>query len=573
MISMKSILIILSFYSCSLFAQPAIISHRDIFTPVVATNGMVVTASPLASKAGVEVLKKGGNAVDAAVTVGLVMAVTYPRAGNIGGGGFMLIDSVKSAGVVSIDYREKAPEKSFRDMFLDQSGNPDYRLSQFSHRSVGVPGTLAGFALALEKYGTISLAEALKPAIKLAEEGFVVSVDFFKDIQRRAKRLKSWPATQAVFFKKGGGLYQVGERFFQKDLANTLRQVAKQGISAFYQGKIADLLVKDMQANQGLMTKTDLQKYKAVLRKPIQGKYRGYDVYSMAPPSSGGIHIVQMLNMLEAYNLNELGHNSAATIHLLTEVMKRAYADRSKHLGDPDFSTVEDQWLTSKAYAKQLVTSINSEKITPSEQISPSLVPSYESDQTTHFSIVDKEGSVVSNTYTLNFSYGTGRIAKGTGILLNNEMDDFSIKPGVPNAYGLIGGALNAVEPYKRMLSSMSPTIVKKNGQPVIVTGSPGGSRIITTTLQVILNIIDHRMNLQEAVNAVRIHHQWLPDKLRIEEGLSLDTLNVLKLMGYNPVNSNTMGATASILIDYQKNLKIFHGASDPRRSGLAVGY
>jgi gamma-glutamyltranspeptidase/glutathione hydrolase len=528
-------------------------AYADILTPTIAKHGMVVTGEDIAAQVGIEVLQKGGNAIDAAVTVGFVKAVTYPQAGNIGGGGFMLIYSAKTKQVIAIDYREKAPAKATRNMFLDQKGNVNSNLSRFSHLSAGVPGTVAGMAMALEKYGTISLAEALAPAIALAEQGFIIK----------------HPRAVAIFVKPDGSLYQTGDRFVQTDLANTLKAIANQGIKAFYQGKIADLIVKDMQAHGGLISKQDLANYQPVLRKPIHGTYRAYDIYSMSPPSSGGVHIVQILNILENYDIGLLGHNTAATIHLMAEAMKRAYADRSKYLGDTDFVTVPITGLTSKAYAATLSQQINRQKVTLSQEILPGKPSDYESNETTHYSIVDKDGNAVSNTYTLNFSFGSRIMVKGAGFLLNNEMDDFSAKPGVVNAYGLIGGTANAIEPHKRMLSSMSPTIVLKDAKPFIVTGSPGGSRIITTTLQVIMNVIDHKMNIQEAVNAVRIHHQWFPDEIRIEKGLNRDTINLLTDMKHVVVIKNPMGAAASILID---NTTLY-GANDPRRQGIAVGY
>jgi len=550
-------------------AQQAIISERDIFTPTIATNGMVVTGEEIAAQIGVEVLQKGGNAVDAAVTIGFVKAVTYPRAGNLGGGGFMLIYSAKTKKVIAIDYREKAPLKATRDMFLDKKGNVDSKLSRFSYLSAGVPGTVAGMAMALEKYGTLSLADALAPAIVIAEKGFIITPAFSDDIKKMAKRFKKHPTTAAIFFKPDGSFYQAGDRFVQNDLANTLKAIAKQGIKAFYEGEIADLIVKDMEAHGGLISKKDLAQYQPKIRKPIHGTYRGHDIYSMSPPSSGGVHIIQIMNLLENYDIGLLGHNSAATIHLMAEAMKRAYADRSKYLGDTDFVSVPLTGLTSKTYAAALSQQINRQKASLSQDILPGKPTLYESNETTHYSVVDKEGNAVSNTYTINFSFGSGIVVNGAGFLLNNEMDDFSAKPGVANGYGLIGGTANAIEPQKRMLSSMSPTIMLKDGKPFIVTGSPGGSRIITTTLQVILNVIDHKLNIQEATNAVRIHHQWLPDEIRVEKGLSLDTINLLTEKGHKVVVKNTMGAAASILID-QNTL---YGSNDPRRQGMALGY
>ncbi len=554
---MKNIALIILFILISL---PAIASPQEIFYPIEAQNGMVVTSEPIATQIGINILKLGGNAIDAAVAVGFAMAVTYPRAGNIGGGGFMLIHSAKTGQVVTIDYRETAPALAHRDMFLNKAGEVDNQLSRFSHLAAGVPGTVAGLALALEKYGSLSLAEVLAPAIQLAEQGFVVT-------PKLSREFKNLSPTPTIFLKPDGNFYEAGDILIQTYLAKTLKLIAKQGIKAFYQGEIAELIVKEMQAHGGLISKTDLAHYKAVIRKPVHGTYRGYDIYSMSPPSSGGVHIVQMLNMLENDDIATSGHNSATTIHIMTEAMKRAYADRSKYLGDPDFVTIPD--LTSKNYAAQLRAKFNLSQATTSEDILPGTPPTYESDETTHYSVVDKAGNAVSNTYTLNFSYGSRKVVQGAGFLLNNEMDDFSAKPGVPNAYGLIGGTANAIEPNKRMLSSMSPTIVLKDGKAFLVTGSPGGSRIITTTLQVIMNVIDHQMNLQTAVNAVRIHHQWLPDELRVEKGLNLDTMQLLKARGHRIVIKNPMGAASSILVD--KN--IFYGAADPRRGGLALGF
>jgi len=564
------IIISLLFVTTLAIAAP-IIMPQAIFTPTQAKHGMVVTGEPMATRIGVSVLQNGGNAIDAAVTIGFVMAVTYPQAGNIGGGGFMLVYSAKTGKVTAIDYREKAPLLATRDMFLDEQGNVDSNLSRFSYLSVGVPGTVAGMAMALKKYGTLSLRDALAPAIQLAEEGFVITPALSDSLKKKAKNLKKHQATAAIFFKPDGSFYEPGERLVQSDLAKILQAIAKQGIQAFYQGKVADLIATDMKQHGGLITKADLANYQPKQREPIHGTYRGYDVFSMSPPSSGGTHIVQILNILEHYDIRSLGHNTAATIHLMAEAMKRAYADRSKYLADTDFIAVPLDGLTSKAYAATLSQQINRLKASVSQDILQGKPIDYESNETTHYSIVDQEGNAVSNTYTLNFSYGSGIVIKGTGILLNNEMDDFSAKPGEPNAYGLIGSTANAIEPRKRMLSSMSPTIVLTNGKPFIITGSPGGSRIITTTLQVILNVIDHQMNIQEAVNAIRVHHQWFPDEIRIEKGLNLDTVRLLTTMGHKISVKDTMGAASSILIN-QKN-KRYYGASDPRRKGMALGY
>lgn len=537
--------------------------------PVIGSKGMVATSHHLASQVAHEVLAAGGNAVDAAVTAGFALAVTQPRSGNIGGGGFMLISSESSGQVEAIDYREKAPKAAFETMFQDEAGEVVKQRSRFSHLSAGVPGTVAGLALALERHGTISLAEAISPAIALAEQGFAVPERFSRGLKDREKRLRKWPSSAAVFYKPDGGYYETGEVFKQPDLAATLRRIAEQGVDGFYQGETARLIVEEMARHDGLITLDDLASYQPQVREPVQGNYRGFDVYSMSPPSSGGTHIVQILNTLEGYDIGAYGHNSAASMHLMAEAMKRAYADRAEYLGDSDFVQVPLKGLTSKAYAEQIRAGIDPFKATPSVDIGPGDAPGYESNETTHFSIVDGQGNAVSNTYTINFSYGSGIVVEGAGFLLNNEMDDFSAKPGVPNAYGLLGGEANKIEPEKRMLSSMSPTIVKKDGKNFLVTGSPGGSRIITTTLQVIMNVIDHGMNIQSAVAAPRMHHQWLPDEIRIEEGVSADTIGLLQSRGHTVVQKSAMGAIQSIHIEDG----VFYGAADPRRStSSAIG-
>jgi gamma-glutamyltranspeptidase/glutathione hydrolase len=424
--------------------------------------------------------------------------------------------------------------------------------------------------MALEKYGTVSLQRALAPAIKYAEEGFPVDAEFRQSLIAVRKRMMASDASMKIFYKNGGVPFDVGELLVQKDLAETLKLIAEEGPAVFYEGRIADQIVAVMEANGGLITREDLARYAPALRKPIHGTYRGYDIYSMPPPSSGGVHIVQILNLLEPYPLAYLGHNTAETIHLAAEAMKLAYADRSKHLGDSDFKPVPVKGLISKAYADALRSNIDPYKARPSAQILPGEPGKYESNDTTHFSVIDKHGNAVSNTYTINFSYGSKLTVPGAGFLLNNEMDDFSAKPGVPNAYGLIGGEFNAVEPEKRMLSSMSPTIVIKDQKPFLITGSPGGSRIITTTLQVIMNVIDHGMNVAAASSAVRVHHQWLPDELRIERGLNKDTVALLRQKGHHVVVKNAMGSTQSIMFKDG----FFYGASDPRRPGaMTVGY
>jgi len=571
----KQILILLATVSliCTqVVAQDVpIYSPRDIFHPVIAENGMVSSQERYATEAGLAVLKEGGNAIDAAVTMGFTMAVTLPSAGNIGGGGFMLVHLADENQTIAIDYREKAPQAATRDMFLDETGDVDPEKSRHSYLAVGVPGTVAGLTMALEKYGTISLAQALQPAIELAENGFPVSEYLHRSLVAVKERMQAYPASMTIFYKPGGEPYEIGETLVQTDLAQSLRLIAREGSKAFYHGAIADAIVTEMAANDGLISKADLAEYQPVIREPIRGTYRGYEIYSMPPPSSGGIHLVQLLNILEAFPLSELGQNTAQTIHLMTESMKLAYADRSKYLGDTDFVSVPISGLISKSYAEQLRRNINLTQATPSQEIAPGNPnPFIESNNTTHYSVIDNQGNAVANTYTLNFSYGSKITVPGTGILLNNEMNDFSAKPGVPNAFGLIGGEFNAIEPEKRMLSSMTPTIVLKEGKPFLVTGSPGGSRIITTVLQVILNVIDHDMNVAEATNAVRVHHQWLPDQLMIEQGLNEDTRRLLEEKGHQMTVTNTMGSTQSIMLVDQT----LNGASDPRRPGaLTLGY
>lgn len=550
--------------------EPAILADRDIFHPVVAEHGMVATQQALATAAGVQVLREGGNAVDAAVTVGFALAVTLPRAGNLGGGGFMLIHLGQSGCTVAVDYRETAPGAAGRDMFLDRAGRADDEASRYSYRAVGVPGTVAGLTMILERYGTISLERALAPAIELAENGFAVDRSLHESLVAVRPRMAASPASMAIFYPHDGRPPAIGEQLVQKDLAWSLRAIAAGGADAFYRGPIAEKLLTDLRAHGGLITAEDLAEYRPVIREPVRGDYRGYEIYSMPPPSSGGVHVLQILNLLEPFPIAELGHNSAATIHLMAQSMKLAYADRAVHLGDPDFVDVPTAGLISTEYADSLRTLIDPVRDTPSALIRAGRPGAFESNETTHFSVMDDQGNMVANTYTLNLSYGTKLTASGTGILLNNQMDDFSAKPGSPNAYGLVGGPANAIAPGKRMLSSMSPTLVLKEGKPFLATGSPGGSRIISTTLQVLINVIDHGMNIANATNAVRIHNQWLPDELRIEAGLNRDTVQLLRERGYVVEVRDAMGGTQSVL--FRDGL--FFGASDPRRpGGSAEGY
>ncbi|PIQ95636.1 MAG: gamma-glutamyltransferase [Nitrospinae bacterium CG11_big_fil_rev_8_21_14_0_20_56_8] len=549
--------------------SPAL-SSSGRFQPVFSSNGMVATQEEQATRIGAEILDRGGNAVDAAVAVGFALAVTLPEAGNLGGGGFMLVHMARTGETVAIDYREQAPAAARRDMFLDAKKNPDPEKSRFHHLSAGIPGTVAGFLLALDRYGTLPLIEVMAPAIRLADEGFPVSPSLSSTLAEETELLQRRPETRKIFFKENGGPLQPRDLLVQKDLARTLREIAVEGRTGFYEKRIASDIVRDMQANGGLIALADLKNYRAVLRDPVRGTYRGYEIVSMPPPSSGGIHLIQMLNILEGFPLANFGYNSGKTLHVMAETMKLAYADRSRHLGDPEFWHVPAPGLISKTYADFLRGKIDLNRARPSREIQPGNPIPYEGRETTHFSIMDNQGNAVSNTYSLNTRYGSGIVVPGTGILLNNTMDDFSVKPGVPNAYGLVGGKANEVAPGKRPLSSMCPTLVFKEGQPFLATGSPGGSQIITTTLQVILNVIDHGMNLAAATNGLRIHHQWLPDELKVEPGLDPRAKRYLEERGHPLVVSSPMGAAMSVIGTKEG----FYGAADPRRPGsMAAGY
>jgi len=545
-----------------------IIEYGSVNHPTIDDDGMVVSQRKIASEVGAQILKKGGNAIDAAVATGLALAVVLPRAGNLGGGGFMIVHLAKENKTIAIDYREKAPSAADRDLFLDENGDYDKKKAQFSLLSAGVPGSVAGFHHALTKYGTITWQEALEPAIKLAEQGFEIPHDLANTLasERYRKRLSSNPAAAKVFFKKDKSIYSAGETLVQTDLAWTLKQLSKNGPDAFYKGEIAKLIVQEMEANGGLITLEDLKNYNVAERKPLVGQYKNFEIVSMPPSSSGGTHLIQMLNMLEEFPIKEMGFGSADSIHILAEVMKRAYADRSKYLGDSDFYKVPSS-LTSKDYAKALNKDISVEEITPSSEVEPGNPYPYESPDTTHFSVMDQYGNAVSNTYTLNFSYGSGMMIPGTGMLINNEMDDFSSKPGTPNGYGLLGSEANAIEPNKRPLSSMTPTIIFKDNEPYMVFGSPGGSRIITTVLQVAMNVMEHDMNIAQAVHSPRMHHQWLPEVLMIEQGYGVDTENLLKQKGYRLYPSSTMGSVQAII----KKGNYFYGSADPRRPSAGV--
>lgn len=509
--------------------------------------------------------------MDAAVATGFALAVVYPQAGNLGGGGFMVI-RFPDGKATSIDFREKAPAKAHRDMYLDENKEVVPGLSTLGYLASGVPGSVAGLCHALDKYGTMSLKEILAPAIRLAQEGFRVTYGLGQELNQASDELSLFSATAKIFLKQGRPL-QEGEFLVQKDLARTLELISEKGPDVFYKGKIADLIADDMKKNGGLITRDDLINYHPVEREPAFGTYRGYEITSMGPPSSGGMALIEFLNILEAYDIGASGHNSSRTIHLIAEAAKRVYADRAQHLGDSDFWSVPISGLTSKHYAAELRKGIDLNLATPSNQISHGNPLPYESHETTHYSVVDKNRMAVCVTITLNSAFGSKVVIEGTGFLMNNEMDDFSMKPGVPNIYGLVGAEANAIEPGKRMLSSMSPTVVSRDGELFLVIGTPGGSTIITTVLQVIMNLIDHGMDVEEAIDATRIHHQWLPDTLYIERiGLPTDVLENLERMGHRlkrkkGYNGNAQG----IMVDPQTG--ILSGASDHRGEGKAVGY
>jgi gamma-glutamyltranspeptidase/glutathione hydrolase len=541
--------------------------------PVIAQQGMVVTQEARASLIGAEVLKRGGNAVDAAVAVGFAMAVTYPRAGNIGGGGFMVIHLAKSkrgpAQDLAIDYRETAPAATTKDTFLNALGEADPEKSRELGLAIGVPGTVAGLTMALEKYGSgkFKLSELMAPAIDLARRGYKVG-DEFEDTGRSSiARMARWPSTAKLFLRPDGSLIARGTLLVQSDLAATLDLIAKRGPRAFYEGPVADKISAAVRAAGGLMTSDDLKNYKAVERPVLRGNYRGLSIVSMPPPSSGGVVLLEMLNVLEGFKLKA---DDPDSVHLLVETMRYAYADRAHLLGDPDFVKAPIAGLLSKRYAATLRARIDRQRVTPSDKIKTANPAGFEGNNTTHYSVVDRFGNAVANTYTINLSYGVGMIAEGTGILLNNELDDFAAAPGVPNAFGLVGYEANEPGPNKRPLSSMTPTIVLRNGKPLIVTGSPGGSRIITAVLQVLLNTIEHRMTIAESVQAPRIHHQWLPDETMIEPGVSAAMARALEARGHNVKVWAPFTSAPSIMVMPEGLV----GAADTRtRGALAVGH
>ena len=537
-------------------------------TPLRVENGVVASASLTASEVGVEILKQGGNAVDAAIATAFALAVTWPSAGNIGGGGFMVYHG-EDGHATSFDFREKAPLAATETMYLGLDGKVVNNSNHIGMRAIGVPGTVAGLAYALEHWGTMKWWQLVDPALALADKGYVLNATQAASLEMGRERLLLNDEAKRVYLAADGSAPPMGTRRRYTDLAATLKLLKSVGPKAIYGGAIGQKIVDDLQRQGGVLTMEDLLSYHVTERAPVTGTYRGFEVVSMPPPSSGGVHLIQMLNMLEGWPLAAMGAGSAQGLHLMAEAMRRAYADRSEYLGDPGFVPVPVAALTSKDYAAALRSQINPDRATASATVKPGKLAPYESRQTTHFSVMDRDGNAVANTYTLNWSYGSGIVAKGTGILLNNEMDDFSAKPGEPNAFGLIGGEANAVQPGKKPLSSMTPTLLMKDNKVFLVTGSPGGSQIITTVLQTIVNVVDHGMNIQAATNAPRVHHQWWPDELLVEHTLNPDTVSLLRARGHTVTPTYPIGTTQTIL--YWDGL--FQGAADPRRGGgKAVG-
>ena len=539
--------------------------------PARARQGMVASTTEIASRVGVEIMQRGGNAIDAAVAVGLALAVTWPSAGNIGGGGFMMIRRANGETEI-IDYRERAPLSASRDMYLDKNGNVIKDASTVGYKAVGVPGTIAGLSLALKRHGKLNWADVVEPARKLAAEGFPITYHLARSLRAAEKSLKQFPDSNRIFLRDGK-LFDEGERLIQPELAATFARLKDNGPREFYEGKTAQLIAADMKANGGLITERDLKEYEPTVRKPLIGNYRGYEIVTMPPPSSGGTALLEMLNILEHYNISYSGPGSSDTIHLLVEAQRRAFADRAEFLGDADFVKVPVEGLVAKKYAADLAKTIDPDHATPSSKIRAGKPLGPESTETTHFTVIDAEGNVVTNTYTLNGGYGSAATARGTGVLLNNEMDDFTSKPGVPNAYGLLQSENNAIAPRKRPLSAMTPTIVLKDGKVWFAIGSPGGPTIINTVLQVIVNIIDFGMNIQQAIDSPRFHHQWMPDRIQFEPmGINRDTRAALERKGHSfAEKAGNMGDAEGIMIDPKNGMRL--GASDPRSGGVPVGY
>lgn len=543
--------------------------------PVAAQNGMVVSAEADASEAGIEVLQKGGNAIDAAVATGFALAVVHPAAGNVGGGGFMVI-RLRDGRTTTFDYREKAPAAATRDMYLDSTGAFVRGPSRTGHLASGVPGSPAGLILAHERYGKLPLDEVMAPAIRLAEKGYRLSRADARSFNRNYDNFARFESTKKYFTKGSPDLqYEEGELFVQKDLADVLRRIRDRGRDGFYQGKTAELIAAEMERGGGLITLEDLANYEAVEREPVESTYRGYHVISMRPPSSGGVALAQLLNAVEPYDVGEMGFHSSATVHLMGEAMRRVYADRAKWLGDPDYFDVPVDALIEKEYMQNRMLSFNPERADSSSDVTHGHPLAHESTETTHYSVVDRDGNAVSVTTTINGGYGSDVVVDGAGFFLNNEMDDFSAKPGVPNMYGLLGSEANAIEPGKRMLSSMTPTIIENpDGELFMVIGSPGGGRIITIVYQVIMNVIDHGMDIQEAVNAGRIHHQWLPDVLEYEPlALPADVQENLRDRGWDLEIDGPWGRADGIVVRHNPDGVVFKGGADPRGEDIAVGY
>ena len=538
--------------------------YSAIHHPVVGRKGMVSSQNEAATRVGVEILKQGGNAIDAGVAVGLALAVTLPRAGNIGGGGFMLVHIAEEQRTVAIDFRETAPSLAHPDMYFGPDGEVDNAEYRSTHKSSAVPGTIAGLAHILEKYGTMDWAELVEPALKLAREGFPVTQDLANNLRASKARLTINPVTASIFYKEEGQDYQVGDIFQQPQLAWTLEQLKTHGPGAFYEGEIAKRLVSGMESHNGLITMEDLKNYSVIEREPVRGTFRDFDIAAMSAPSSGGMAIVQMLNILENFPIRELGYGSADAMHIMTESMKLAYADRSKYLGDPDYLDLPVEELTSKLYAKHLADGISMEEARASDDILPGDLTPYESSETTNYSILDEDGNAVVNTYTLMASYGSGVVIEGLGFLMNNNMGNFTLRPDIPDPFGLMGSADNQIMPGRRPVSSMTPLIVLRDGVPFLLTGSPGGSRIITTNLQLLVNVLEHGMNIADATAAPRIHHQWYPDRLQVESGFSPDALRILEERGHGLSLSAGMGSLQTVLFDGD----LYYGYSDPRRPG-----
>jgi len=557
-------------YGATAFAQ-----ERRVYAPpdlstvraITAEHGLVVAQERIAAQVGADILRQGGNAVDAAVATGFALAVTYPRAGNIGGGGFMVIHSAGRNEDVAIDYRETAPGAITQDVFLGADGKPDNDKSRNSALGIGVPGTVAGLTLALEKYGSgrFTLAQILQPAIELARDGFVIADDMADTLSDMYRRMGRWPNSAKAFSRSDGTPLQEGDRLIQADLAATLSAIAEQGPRGFYEGPVAERLAKAVRDGGGLMTADDLKAYQAVIRNPVRGNYRGYDIVSMPLPSSGGTVLVETLNILEGFPMADMKQGTAPSLHLMIEAMKRAYADRARYLGDPAFVNAPVNVLITKEYAARQRAGIDLARATLAADVLS--VSPREGSNTTHYSVVDSGGNAVSNTYTLNFPYGVGLVAEGTGVLLNNELDDFTAAPGASNAFGLVGFEANLPGPGKRPLSSMSPTIVLKDGKPVLVTGTPGGSRIISAVLQVVIDVLDYNMDVAAAVAAPRIHHQWMPDEVRVERGFSDDVLAELRAKGHKVIEPLGQTSVNSIAVTPNGLL----GAPDPRTRGAAA--